>query len=524
MTQSSAPRLQIFSSAQLIGFALAAAAFAVMFHNTFVYLYANWQREEYSHGFLIPVISALLIWQRRAQFERLTFTGSWWGVVILGLGLLVYFVGSLASITTIDAYAMVIVIGGGVLSVTGWPAFRLALGPLSLLFLMNPIPAFLFNNLSSMLQLISSQLGVGMIRLLGISVHLEGNVIDLGNYQLQVVEACSGLRYLFPLLTLGLIVVSLIRCALWVRTLLVLSTIPITVLMNSFRIGVIGILVDRYGIAQAEGFLHDFEGWIIFMACLALLILETWILLRLIGDRRPLRDIIVLEWPAKRAPGTAVEERKSGPQALVALALVVACVYPAAAVPNRLEMRPARSELLGFPMQMAEWTGRRGHIEALYLDELKLDDYVIADYARPGDAPVNLYIAYYASQRAGQSAHSPSSCLPGAGWRMSEFAVRDIANVNIDGQPLRVNRTVIAQGEARQLVYYWFQQRGRVDTNEYVVKWHLLWDSLWRQRSDGALVRFVTPLRGGEDVAAGDARLTAFAQQAAQRLTAYIPD
>ena len=107
---------------------------------------------------------------------------------------------------------------------------------------------------------------------------------------------------------------------------------------------------------------------------------------------------------------------------------------------------------------------------------------------------------------------------------MTEFAERNIQGVAVGSHPLQVNRAVIQLGEERQLVYYWFQQRGRIDTNEYMVKWHLLVDSLWRNRSDGALVRLITPLRPGEAVSAADARLTEFAHHAAAQLPQYVPD
>ena len=105
---------------------------------------------------------------------------------------------------------------------------------------MIPLPSFLYFNLSQELQLISSMIGVAVIRLFDISVYLEGNVIDLGVYQLQVVEACSGLRYLFPLMSFGFLISYIYRGPVWQKIVIFLSTIPITVVMNSFRIGVIG--------------------------------------------------------------------------------------------------------------------------------------------------------------------------------------------------------------------------------------------------------------------------------------------
>jgi exosortase D (VPLPA-CTERM-specific) len=509
---------------------VAAAAITLMFAHTFAYLYGQWQAEEYSHGFLIPLVSAYLIWQRRRQLEQMPFTGSWAGAGVVALGIALYFIGSLASITTVDAYALVLAIGGSMLAVMGWQAFRIVLVPVLLLFLMNPIPGFFYNNLAFDLQLLSSKIGVLVIRLFGVSVFLEGNVIDLGSYKLQVAEACSGLRYLFPLVTLGVIIGYLYRARTWKRWVVMLSTIPITVMMNSFRIGVIGVLVDRFGIEQAEGFLHEFEGWVIFLVCFALLFLECWALARWAGDRRKLVDLFALEAPAARPAGMVVVPRRLAVSGQVALLLLLAAVYPAWVLPERTELRPARADFAEFPLTVQGWNGRRQRLEQVYLDALKLDDYVLMDFARaaPSDGtaatpPVNLYVAYYASQRTGQSAHSPRSCLPGGGWAMHDFGPHVLRGG--PGQPeLRVNRVIIQQGNARQLVYYWFKERGRVITNEYLVKWYLFVDALLRNRTDGALIRIVTPLATSEPEAAADARLQAFGAAVLPKLHGYLPD
>jgi len=141
--------------------------------------------------------------------------------------------------------------------------------------------------LSSQLQLWSSALGVGCLQLVGVTAFRDGNVIDLGTVQLQVVEACSGIRYLLPLTSLALLCAYLFKDLMWKRVILVLSSIPISIVVNGFRIGMIGVLVERYGQGAAEGFYHLFEGWVLFMASLGLLILEMWILAKIgtTGDR-----------------------------------------------------------------------------------------------------------------------------------------------------------------------------------------------------------------------------------------------
>jgi len=130
-------------------------------------------------------------------------TGSWAGVALVAAGGLMLIVGQLATIYTVVQYAFIVTIAGIVLSFTGRPAFRLLAVPLLFLAFMIPPPYFVLHNLSTKLQLLSSSFGVWFMRLMDISVFVEGNVIDLGGYKLQVAEACDGLRYLFPMMTLG---------------------------------------------------------------------------------------------------------------------------------------------------------------------------------------------------------------------------------------------------------------------------------------------------------------------------------
>jgi exosortase/archaeosortase family protein len=137
-----------------------------------------------------------------------------------------------------------------------------------------------------------------------------------------VADACSGLRYLFPLMTLGFIAAYLFNAPLWQRAIIFLSTIPLTVGMNSLRIGIIGVTVNFWGIQMAEGFLHFFEGWIIFMACMTLLLAEMWLLLRFTKPRRTLRDAFVLEPPAPVPPGAVVRDRSVPRTLWIALGLL----------------------------------------------------------------------------------------------------------------------------------------------------------------------------------------------------------
>jgi len=479
---------------------------------------------EYSHGLLIPPVAAFLIWQQKDRLERVQFTGSWWGVALVLLGGVVLVVGQLGTVFTAVQYAYVITLCGLILSFLGRAAFRLVAVPILILLFMIPLPQFVLANLSTKLQLLSSQIGVFVIRLFDISVFLEGNVIDLGGYKLQVADACSGLRYLFPLMTLGFLMAYFFKGALWKRVVLFLSSIPITVLMNSVRIGIIGVTVEHWGIDMAEGFLHEFQGWMVFMVSAALMLGEIILLTHVGHEPGGWRQRFGVEFPARTPNGVPTRARRVPAAFIASTLLLVAFVGVVQLLPRPAEIFPERAGFVEFPMTLGPWTGRKDSLEGVYLDTLKLDDYLLADYRDGAGSAVNLYMAYYSSQRKGEAVHSPRSCLPGGGWQLRDFDQRTLDHVTIDGRPLRVNRTLIELGDQRELVYYWFQQRGRVITNEFSVKWYLFWDALTRHRTDGALVRLITAIPPGGEETAADRRLVDIAGQIAPTLTRYVPD
>jgi EpsI family protein len=275
---------------------------------------------------------------------------------------------------------------------------------------------------------------------------------------------------------------------------------------------------------MAEGFLHEFQGWVVFMASGAIMVLEMMLLARVGAGRRPWRELFGLEFPAptpKAPPAVARPVPISLYASVVALGVVATLSL---SLPERAESIPPRKSFADYPTTLGPWIGRRETLETVYLDALMLDDYLLADYVRAQEPPINYYIAWYDSQRAGRSVHSPRGCLPGGGWEIQSLTQRALPGVRAGGEPLRVNRVLIRLGNQQQLVYYWFQQRGRMISNEYAAKWYLFWDALTRNRTDGALVRLVVALPPNGAAGAADQQLTQFAAAAAPTLAAYVPD
>jgi exosortase D (VPLPA-CTERM-specific) len=497
------------------------AGLAVIFYDGLLRMAGHWSREEYSHGYLIPVIALFMVWRARRPLTELVWSGTSLGIPVVLAGLALYLVGELSTLYVLIQYAFLLTLAGICLCVFGLRGMRYLWVPLVYLFFMIPLPNFLYSNLSQQLQLISSALGVAVIRLFDISVFLEGNVIDLGVYQLQVVEACSGLRYLFPLMSFGFLCAYLFRAPLWQRALIFLSAIPLTVLMNSLRVGMIGVLVEYFGIEQAEGFLHYFEGWVIFMACVGLLFAAMWLLARFTGGGRSFNEVFNVDFGEPAAGG--VGRQRLGTPVIVASVACVAMALFSLSLSARTEILPERRSFAEFPLRIDAWRGTSEVIRPAILRALKATDYLLVNYASPAEiAPVSLYVAYYESQRKGASIHSPRSCLPGHDWVIQSSEVEEITLAN--GTVVPVNRVLISRENTRQLVYYWFDQRGRLLTNEYLVKWYLLWDAVDLSRTDGALVRLTTPVLESEAPRAADDRLQKLMSEVEPMLGDYIPD
>lgn len=539
------------SSKLLLSFSavLATVSLGYLYFESLVFLFNHWiGSDDYSHGMFVPIISLFLIWQSRHRIAAAGVTGSWWGlaVVIAGLGL--YLVGELATLYVLQHFSLWIVLVGLVIGALGLKASRAIIFPLGYLLTSIPLPTFLYAGLSSQLQLWSSALGVGCLQLVGVTAFREGNVIDLGPVQLQVVEACSGIRYLLPLTSLALLCAYLFKDRMWKRVILILSSIPISILVNGFRIGMIGVLVEWYGQEASEGFAHLFEGWVLFMASLGLLILEMWFLAKIGSNGQPVSLQDRFTWldhsPVSSSASTvpvpsAISRQPSASNPLrpstsastslssaylFSVTLLVPVALASSFLGQRIEVPPDRALFVDFPMHIQGWTGTSLSLEQQYIDALRFDDYVLAEYRHDGSQPVTFYSAYYRSQRKGQSAHSPQSCLPGGGWEISSIKNLDFAPVSGMAHRLHANRAVIEKGNQKQIVLYWFKQRDRILTSEYLVKFYLFWDALLRARTDGALVRIASLVGPGETEETVDQRMRQFVSAMQPELNRYVPD
>ncbi len=239
---------------------------------TLVHLVGQWWRDpNFSHGFFVPLFSGFVIWQERDRLARILPRPSWSGLLILALGLAVLIVGRLGAELFLDRSSMLLVLAAVVILFGGWSLFRAALFPWAFLLLMIPIPNIVFNQITFPLQLLASRVAAAVLPVLGVPVLREGNVINLPAMPLEVAEACSGIRSLMSLVALAIIYGYLMEKRLWVRWLLALAAVPITVFANDVRIIGTGLLVQYWDPEAAEGYFHASWGWIIFVVSLVML-------------------------------------------------------------------------------------------------------------------------------------------------------------------------------------------------------------------------------------------------------------
>lgn len=250
-----------------------AASFGLLYWRVGAKLIHDWATDEnYSHGFLIIPLAGYLAWERRDQLRRIPLAPcSWWGLLIVGGSLAVLIAGLLGAELFLTRIALIGTLAGGILFLLGWQHLKVLLFPLGILLLMIPIPAIIFNQIVFPLQLLASRVGEASLSAAGVPVLREGNVIILANTSLEVAEACSGIRSLVSLLTLGIVYGYMIDRRPGVRTAIALSSIPVAIIANGVRVAGTGLAAHFFGPAAAQGFLHTFSGWLVFVFAFVLL-------------------------------------------------------------------------------------------------------------------------------------------------------------------------------------------------------------------------------------------------------------
>jgi exosortase D (VPLPA-CTERM-specific) len=482
-----------------------------------------WMHEEdYSYGFFIPLISAYILWEKRESLKDVHVRNSWGVFPMLAVFVLLSIYAILGSSGNISRPAIPILIFLFVVFCFGADvAWRLIL-PIGFLIFMVPVPAFLERTLGLFLKGISSSLGGGIIRLFNIPVHVSGNVIDLGVNKLQVVDACSGLRYLFPLMAIGVLYAHFFEKERWKKWVCFLATIPLSILTNGLRIGVTGILTNSYGVKVAEGFMHGFSGWVFFLVSFFVLFLFGRIL-SVFPARMP-NNV------KKNFPGTGMyfsshgipENIDKGFIVCVVLLLMVGGVSLSTKVLPPVKIKGG---IGSFPSSFAGWEGRQEFVDPEIVAKSGAEESFDGLYTRKNGEVVSLYMGYRSTAFLENENffHSPTVCLPSSGWEVGKVGSHDIGYVPVFGN-LTVTQMVMNNMGSRQLVNFWFQTKDRATPHKDVNRLHLALHAIRRDNTHDLFIRLITPIGSGEKMEDAQARMDRFARELQGALVRFLKE
>jgi len=289
--------MQVFGSTRqdrsLVLWSAILVALLLLLYGTVLRLLVSqwWTDPDYGHGFFVPLFSGYVLWRQRGRWMKTEIRPSNLGfLVMLGaVGLLL--VGSLGAELFLSRASLLVLLAGLILFLAGWKMLRAVSFPLAFLIFAIPIPVIIYNQITFPLQLIASRFATFWLEAVRVPVLRDGNVLILSNYSLEVVEACSGIRSLMSLIALAVAYGYFAESRRWVRYLLVLLMIPSAIVSNAIRIMGAGVLAHKFGPDAAEGFLHTFSGWVIFLIALTLMFACHSILRRVGHGRKPVAHV-----------------------------------------------------------------------------------------------------------------------------------------------------------------------------------------------------------------------------------------
>jgi exosortase D (VPLPA-CTERM-specific) len=488
------------------------ACFVISYLPVFQKLLIRWSTEDNSYCYLIVPLFFYFLWERRCNFRLWEFSWSPWGLLPIFFSTSLIFLGEIGSVETLMYVGIWGNLVGFALTLYGWRIKFIAF-PLIILFFLVPLPPFLNRMLTFKLKIAASVLSADMLRIAGISVFQEGNILDVGIDKLQVVDACSGLRSFMSLVFVSIIIGYFVVKAWWRKTILLLMILPLSILLNGFRIFVTGWLTVNGNRELAQSLIHDFWGLLVFMMACAFLVLAAFVLRKIGPSQTKHFDAD----PGGRPVNPVL------PWALLTMVftLFVASGWAIKAIPS-MHVIPERASFDSFPTEIGGWQGKKYRLSNEILNSLWADDYVTAVYHKAGSPNlIYLLIPFYEYQGTLHTAHTPQSCLLGSGWTLLGSDERMVKVGR--SKEIKIMTMILEKGGTRLLGSYFFLQRGRVITNPWSNKFYLIYDALQRRRTDGALVRIEMTLASDQSSERAYTILENFISQLWPLLPEYVP-
>jgi len=434
-----------------------------------------WSDNMYSYGFLIPIISLYLVWIRRERLLNIRpVPSSLSGSILLSAGLLMFVVGQVGGILSVQELSLIVTLLGIVLLILGTRAFKVLWFPVAYLIFMIPVWEIVTDPLHLPFQLFSATLGVKLLQFVGIPVYQQGIYIELPNITLEVARACSGVNYLIAVIAIGIPQAYLFLKGWTKRILLVGFAVTIAVLSNGLRVALIGLL-SYHGVGgDIHGPFHVLQGLFVSMVGYAALFGGLW----------------VLSSPSSSNPLKIIQEKDPASESIpqngkvhyigwsLTLLFLLGGSYALFHQPRYI---PLRAEIVSFPMELGEWQGRERGSEYPIYKKLGVDKELSRAYLSASGDKLNLYVAYFAYQQQGKEMISyQTSDL----HREASIRKLDLTPYG----PVEINQVVERGGKYKREVLFWYDLNGRIVADKSKAKAWMVWDGLTRGRTNGAVV------------------------------------
>jgi len=468
----------------------------------------DWYNDEnYSHGFLVPLISGYFLYTRWQELKDSPAIPLKAGLLVVVLGLLQLLIGWLGTEYFTMRSSLIVLLAGLILSFFGASVFRVLTLPLAYLFFMVPIPYIIYDAAAFPLKLFVTKASVFTLKAIGVVVLREGNIIMFPATTLEVADACSGIRSLVSLLALAVAYAFFIRITPWKRWLLICSAIPIAIFTNAVRVIVTGLLAQHWGEKAAQGFFHEFAGLAVFGVAMVMLVSFGAVLTRWekkiadseqkTEDRGQKESLEVVEVKELKKE----EERES---CRISLPTVVAVLIMFGAVGLYINLHqdlqvPIKKSFDQFPVAISSWRMvGESYLSANVQKVLKATDTISRQYANSDGKKVSLYIGYHGGGKDSGGIHSPKHCLPGSGWY--EVSTKK-TGLDLAGEKINLVQSVYQKGSEKEVFIYWFQARNKTINDEYSLKLAEITNSLLYRRRDTAFIRISVPFETDQQAA-----------------------
>lgn len=458
-----------------------------------------YQDENYSHGFLVPLIAGYFLYTRWSDLKDAPATCWKYGLIVISFGTLQLLIGWLGSEYFTMRSSLIVLLAGIILFFFGTAVFRIVTLPIAYLFFMVPIPYIIYDMVAFPLKVFVTKVSVLTLKAAGVVVMREGNIIMFPATTLEVADACSGIRSLVSLLALAVAFAFFIRITPWKRLLLICSAVPIAIFTNAMRVIVTGFLAQYWGEKAAQGFFHEFAGLAVFGLAMVMLVaigafLTKW-------GRSGQTENLECDQAVKNLSGIADKPPASGRIPTVSFAAVLSLLVAVGLYINLHQdiQVPITKPFEQFPAEIAGW---RMVGEARMSDNiqkvLKASDTLTRQYVSSDGKNVWLYIGYHGGGKGTGGIHSPKHCLPGSGWFevSTQKSVLDLA-----GEKINLVQAVYQKGADREAFIYWFQARNKTINDEYSLKLAEITNSVLYRRRDTAFIRISVPFETDQQVA-----------------------